>query len=255
MTTDITDTVTDGYIDHVLESDPNGTCFTTLEKRLAAALKEARSKTASAEVRDAAEHVHELWMEDDPDDDMSDAMERLRDALDGWPAQLPPFLLTEYIRRQAEWSERTFGPGERREGIADHIRKELDEVIDAGFGDISEWVDVIILGLDGAWREGATPEDIVTALRAKAEKNRARVWPDWRTAEPGKAIEHDRTGEVTGTVHVTYKDPDRSIELVFDNEGAITEEQCERLCEVGPGEYLTVEVDLKTGAKRIKGDA
>ncbi|MFZ2541677.1 MAG: dATP/dGTP pyrophosphohydrolase domain-containing protein [Gallionella sp.] len=104
------------------------------------------------------------------------------------------FDLVGHLRHQAEWSERTFGPGGRVQGVCDHIRKELIEV-EAEDGPLAEWVDVIILGLDGAWRSGATPEQIVAAIAAKQAKNEARRWPDWRTAEPGKAIEHDRTGE------------------------------------------------------------
>lgn len=50
---------------------------------------------------------------------------------------------------------------------------------------------MIILALDGAWRAGHTPEQIAQALLDKHAKNRARVWPDWRTAGPGP-IEHVR---------------------------------------------------------------
>jgi hypothetical protein len=104
------------------------------------------------------------------------------------------FDLIAHIRRQITFSERTFGPGARVTAICDHIRKELTEV-EGEHGPLSEWVDVIILGLDGAWRSGATPEQIVAALEAKQSKNENRKWPDWRTAPVGKAMEHDRTGE------------------------------------------------------------
>lgn len=100
--------------------------------------------------------------------------------------------LIEHLRRQIEFSERTFGPGARVQGVCDHLRKELAEVEESG-GDLREWVDVIILGFDGAWRSGATPEQIVEAIVAKQTKNEGRTWPDWRTAPPGKAIEHDRS--------------------------------------------------------------
>lgn len=102
------------------------------------------------------------------------------------------FSLLEHLARQCAWSERTFGPGERTAGVVDHIRKELDEVL-ANPTDLSEWIDVVILALDGAWRIGATPEQIIAALVAKQTKNEGRQWPDWRTAAPGKAIEHVRT--------------------------------------------------------------
>ncbi len=109
------------------------------------------------------------------------------------------FDLVAHLRRQAAFSERTFGPGARVDGVCDHIRKELIEVKDAfaaGAPTLPEWVDVIILGLDGAWRSGATPEQIVTAIAAKQSQNECRRWPDWRTADASKAIEHDRSGEV-----------------------------------------------------------
>jgi hypothetical protein len=96
-----------------------------------------------------------------------------------------------HLHHQAAWSAQTFGPGDRTVGVVDHIRKELDEVL-ANPTDVSEWIDVVILALDGAWRVGATPEQIIAALVAKQTKNEGRQWPDWRTAEPGKAIEHIR---------------------------------------------------------------
>lgn len=108
------------------------------------------------------------------------------------------FDLVAHLRRQRDFSERTFGPGERTAGVCDHIRKELREVeADAAAGEptLGEWIDVIILAFDGAWRSGATPEQIVSALIAKQTKNEGRRWPDWRTADPTKAIEHDRSGE------------------------------------------------------------
>ena len=99
--------------------------------------------------------------------------------------------LEEHIRRQISFSEKTFGPGIRTEGVLDHIRKELKEIENNPF-DLNEWVDVIILAIDGAWRVGYTPAEITSALSAKLTINENRDWPDWRTAEPGKAIEHIR---------------------------------------------------------------
>lgn len=102
--------------------------------------------------------------------------------------------LITHLYRQRDWSLSTFGPGHRAEGLCDHIRKELAEVA-AAPNDLNEWVDVAILALDGAWRAGFSPEEIARAIEAKQTKNEARKWPDWRTAEPGKAIEHVREGQ------------------------------------------------------------
>src|SRR5688572_13137595 len=96
-----------------------------------------------------------------------------------------------YLDRQIAFSEKTFGPGSRTKGVIDHIRKELDE-IEADPSDLSEWIDVVILAFDGAWRSGHSARAIITALKEKQLKNEGRTWPDWRTADPNKAIEHVR---------------------------------------------------------------
>ncbi|NKI68924.1 DUF550 domain-containing protein [Collimonas pratensis] len=107
------------------------------------------------------------------------------------------FDFAAHLTHQAEWSRNTFGPGSRAAGVVDHIRKELIE-IEADPGDLKEWVDVIILALDGAWRSGASADEIIAAIVAKQAKNESRVWPDWRTADPTKAIEHDRSHDAIG---------------------------------------------------------
>lgn len=99
--------------------------------------------------------------------------------------------LVAHLHRQREFSRRTFGSGERTAGVCDHIRKELIE-IEAAPRDLGEWVDVILLALDGAWRAGHDPVKIALAIATKQIRNEGRTWPDWRTAAPGKAIEHVR---------------------------------------------------------------
>lgn len=49
------------------------------------------------------------------------------------------FDFLSHLRRQREFSERTFGPGARTNGVIDHIRKELRE-IEAKPDDLSEWI-------------------------------------------------------------------------------------------------------------------
>lgn len=100
--------------------------------------------------------------------------------------------MVAHMHRQIAFSTRTFGPGERQQGVIDHIRKELREIEDAP-KDLEEWIDVVLLALDGAWRSGHTAEEVVAGLDAKLSKNEQREWPDWRTSDRTKAIEHDRT--------------------------------------------------------------
>ena len=113
-----------------------------------------------------------------------------RDAL---AAKLDAAIDVAHLDRQQAWSAETFGPAEVRghRGVLDHIRKELVE-IEAEPGDVTEWADLIILAFDGAWRSGHSPADTIAAIKAKQERNEARTWPDWRTADPNKAIEHIR---------------------------------------------------------------
>lgn len=94
-----------------------------------------------------------------------------------------------HLQRQRAFSEATFGPDPRTASVVDHIRKELIE-IEAQPRDLGEWIDVVILALDGAWRAGYSPDEIIAALESKQTKNEAREWPDWRTAPADRAIEH-----------------------------------------------------------------
>lgn len=104
--------------------------------------------------------------------------------------------LVAYLERQWAWSKETFGPALRTKGIVQHIKKELRE-IEAEPHDLAEWVDVIILAMDGFWRHGGKPADLLPAMQAKQDRNFARQWPDWRTMSEDSAIEHDRSGEAT----------------------------------------------------------
>lgn len=113
------------------------------------------------------------------------------------------FDLEQHLHRQRKFSMETFGPGMRTLGVTDHIQKELDE-IRAKPNDLEEWIDVVILALDGAHRTGAEPKEIVEALVAKQTKNEARNWPDWRNSDPNKAITHLAIPE---TNHIALPEP------------------------------------------------
>jgi dATP/dGTP pyrophosphohydrolase len=117
--------------------------------------------------------------------------------------------LYHHLQRQAAFSKATFGPGPRTKGVTDHIKKELDEIASANNAveRSKEWVDIVLLGLDGllrSCREQSSGVNIGIAnnreiayhacrlIREKQEENEMREWPDWRLQSPDHAIEHFR---------------------------------------------------------------
>ena len=112
-----------------------------------------------------------------------------------------PAYFQDIMDEQWAFSTETFGPRiengtaeQNAAGCIDHIREEIEEVA-ADPSDIMEWVDIVMLATDGAMRVGFTPEQFIDAYYEKLQINKARDWPDWRTAEPGKAIKHVKTFE------------------------------------------------------------
>ena len=119
--------------------------------------------------------------------------------------------LEEHLLRQMAFSHATFGPGRRTKGVIDHIKKELVEVEKSTWGP-EEWVDVVALAMDGLTRSLAYPHETYktrheradpvwvanqacTLIREKQGIVEGRRYPDWRTVDHDKAIEHDRSGE------------------------------------------------------------
>ena len=100
--------------------------------------------------------------------------------------------MTEFIERIQKFQEKVLGPftEDRTASLIDHIRKECDEVLNNP-DCIEEWADIILLGFAGATRTGALPELIWDTILYKMDVNEYdRKWPDWRTVEEGKALEH-----------------------------------------------------------------
>lgn len=108
--------------------------------------------------------------------------------------------LESHIHRAMAFSVATFGPDKRRRGVIDHIRKELMEIDNAPDDDdpAKEWVDVLILAIDGLWRElhhqgvpwDMIPSVITGMLCGKQGVNEQRNWPNWREQSDDHAIEH-----------------------------------------------------------------
>ena len=74
------------------------------------------------------------------------------------------FDLIAFLNRLRDWGFETFGPGERRQGVCDHIKRELEEV-ERGEDDVIEWVDVALLAMAGALRSGWSVQSIASSVR------------------------------------------------------------------------------------------
>ncbi len=81
-----------------------------------------------------------------------------------------------YLIKQKQWSLKTFGNAKRTVGIIKHIKKELLEIRKQP-DDLIEWIDVIILGMDGYWRHGGEPMKIMDVLLSKQNINFKRKYP------------------------------------------------------------------------------
>jgi hypothetical protein len=97
--------------------------------------------------------------------------------------------IERYLADQKQWSTKTFGSGKRTKGILQHIRKELAE-IESKPDDLMEWIDVMILAMDGFWRHGGSPNHLIHYLNAKQRTNFMRDWP--KPVSEDEAVEHIR---------------------------------------------------------------
>ena len=102
-----------------------------------------------------------------------------------------PAISQDTLREQSDWFVTTFGPGMRTKGLVEHIKKELEE-IEAEPTDLEEWIDVLILAFEGAWRTGASEQQVLQKYNEKLRKNFARQWPNWEDYDEDHAIEHVR---------------------------------------------------------------
>ena len=102
--------------------------------------------------------------------------------------------LREVLTNQMDWSRRTFGSGRRTIGITKHIEKECAEVRENP-DDLSEWIDIMILAMDGYWRAGGTPEMILHSIIAKQAINRERKYPKTNEDEPSEHVREEAIHE------------------------------------------------------------
>ena len=99
------------------------------------------------------------------------------------------FNFKQFLEFKNNFSIDTFGPNQKLQGVINHIRKELVE-LEQKPDDLEEWIDVMLLAFDGAYRSGATPDQVISMLQYKQDKNERRSWPNWREVPDDQAIEH-----------------------------------------------------------------
>ena len=86
--------------------------------------------------------------------------------------------IADFFDAKVAWSIATFGPGDRAAGLIAHIDDEIHREIAANPADIGEWIDVILLAMDGAARcAGADGTEFARALVERHERNTRRRWP------------------------------------------------------------------------------
>lgn len=88
--------------------------------------------------------------------------------------------LIEHTKKQVEFSQKTFGKGETTESVIERIKQKLEEV-KACPEDLYGWVDIMMLAIDGATRQGWSADRIAQALPDKLAINQRRAWPDWQS--------------------------------------------------------------------------
>lgn len=92
------------------------------------------------------------------------------------PSITPPIAITpEWLDKRYGWSLGTFGRGCQTKRLIAHIQCELKEIETAPV-DLMEWVDLILLALDGAARAGHSSKAVINGIHEKHEINLKREW-------------------------------------------------------------------------------
>ena len=124
-------------------------------------------------------------------------------------AGTPDISFAQSIQRQKDWTLATFGSGDHSQGLIEHIKKELVEIAEDS-SETEEWIDVMILAMDGASRTGASAREIVRVFELKMAKNERRDWPKIGTFDLTKPIEHIEPSNIIN-VEIVAKDEEASL--------------------------------------------
>ena len=83
--------------------------------------------------------------------------------------------LSQLQKDIGEWSDKTFGEGDRFRGTSSHLREEVEELIESN-GNLDEFADCLMLLLDLGRMRGFNTCDLMSATALKLEINKERKW-------------------------------------------------------------------------------
>lgn len=113
-------------------------------------------------------------------------LQRKREAqseLAGYRADAGETPFADFLLRKREWSLRTFGADYPLHKVLAHLHKEIEEIRQEPC-DLTEWIDAILLSIDGFWRAGGDLRQLEEMLRTKHAINEWREWPEPTPDEP-----------------------------------------------------------------------
>lgn len=150
----------------------------------------------SSEVRSLKARIEQLIQVNNADLERRRTAERERDRLfrllTVYCANVEDVMsLDVLLMVKREWSLSVFGPDYTYGELLAHIRKEVAEVA-ANPNDTTEWIDIILLAMDGYWRANdrtSRAQNLMRDLAAKVEENKYR---QWERSAPGEPMEHKR---------------------------------------------------------------
>lgn len=117
--------------------------------------------------------------------------------------------ITDLVRSQSEWSQKTFGSDEERGpvGALRHLEIEAREAYEewrfyrSGQSELQdvkeEFADCFLLLLDASRRAGLSFQELLDAAVAKHEKNKRREWPKVEAGGETPVL-HVESGAIVG---------------------------------------------------------
>ena len=84
-------------------------------------------------------------------------------------------MIQTFINDLSIWSDNTFGKDRDFKGPLNHLKLEIEEVIESE-GKISEFIDCFMLLLDSFRKVGGNEEILLQGLKNKLDINKLRKW-------------------------------------------------------------------------------